>query len=150
MQIAGACLQFLGAMVTALGLLYAWDRASGKVGEWRNDARVKLGELRAQMARQQAPHEASVTLKVTPSLSAAASVDLTQTGTIEERLHRAENKLATLPGEVGKAIQAALDGKLGEFDAMSKTFAVKDISVALAGITMTAIGVLLSLAGMLR
>lgn len=149
LQVFSAILQLFGAAVTAAGLLYAWNRASGKFDEWRNDVRARLAERRARIARERAPYEASVNLTVTPSLSVTASVNLAQTGTVEERLHRAENALATLPGQVDKTIEAALDAKLAELDAMRKAFDVQDIYVALAGIAMTALGVLLGIIDLL-
>lgn len=78
-----------------------------------------------------------------------ASLDLTRTGTVEERLHRAENELATLPAQVDKTVEAALDEKFAELDAIGKAFALKDVSVALAGIAISGIGVLLTLIGLL-
>jgi hypothetical protein len=75
-------------------------------------------------------------------------VEVTRPGTHEERLHRVENEVATLLGQVGQvneATKAAIDEKLAEFDAAGKGFAVKDIYFALGGIGIGALGNLLSL-----
>lgn len=149
LQVFGGCLQLVGAGVTAAGLFYAWNRASEKFDDLRNVARVKLAELREQIARRRAPNEVSFGLELTPSLEMSASVDLSPTGTVEERLHRAENRLATLPGEVDKAIEVALGAKVAEVEAKRNAFDVQDIYAALAGIAITGIGVLLTLVGLL-
>jgi len=149
MQIVGTCLQLLGAVLTALGLLHAWNRVTGKFDEWRNSVRAKRVELRAQIARRQAPQKVSFGVDVSPSVEMIGSVNLTGTGTFEERLRRAENDLATLPGQVDQAILAALDEKLAELDAIGKAFAAKDTAAAFVGICVTAVGVLLVLVDML-
>jgi hypothetical protein len=77
-----------------------------------------------------------------------AGADVSRPGTPDERLHRAENEVSTLLAQVGKvneATKAAIYEKLAEFDATTKAFAVKDISWALCGIGLGALGNLVSL-----
>jgi hypothetical protein len=140
MQTAGTSLQLIGALVTAAGLLYAWNRASGRFDQWRNSVMSKLGELRAQVASK-GKADAHVQVDVQTNVG----MGLTRPGTLDERLQRVENELSELPGKTKKAIENAIDEKLAEFDATGRGFAVKDIYWALGGIGLGAFGNALSL-----
>jgi hypothetical protein len=142
--IAGTALQLLGAAVTALGLLYAWNRASGRFDQWRQSVRSTLAELRAKVTR---PTAESIII-VAPTMRVTAEMLPPTVGTPESRLLRVEQQLAELPGQTKKqieAIEAAIDEKLAEFDATGKGFAVRDIYWTLGGIGLQVVGYVLSL-----
>jgi len=144
-QIAGSVLQLLGAAVTALGLLYAWNRASGRFDEWRQDVTSKLAAVRSRVTGR---YNAEFSLAVPPTIRVEGKVLPPPGSTPEDRLLRVEQELAELPGRVNKdieAVEAAIDEKLAEFDSAGKGFAVKDIYWALGGIGIGMVGTLVSL-----
>jgi hypothetical protein len=140
MQTAGTSLQLLGAVVTAMGLFYAWNRASGRYDQWRNSVTSKLGDLREQITRK---GKADANLQIGFQTDVGGVIG--RPGTVEERLHSVENQISEIPGKTEKAIENAIDEKLAEFDATGKGFAVKDISWALVGICIGVLGNALSL-----
>jgi hypothetical protein len=145
LQVAGTVLQIIGAAVTALGLLYAWDRASGRFDQWRDSVTSKLAGLRAQVTGR---HKGSASVVIAPEAKAAGKVLPSPDWTLEDRLQRVEQTLAELPGRTKKeigAVEAAIDEKLAELDATGKGFAVKDIYWALGGIGIGMLGTVLSL-----
>jgi hypothetical protein len=144
MQTAGTSLQLLGALFTAAGLLYAWNRSSGRFDQWRDSIVFGLIELRGQLSRQ----PAAFNVGVDEQFDMQAGAEVIRPGMDEERLHRIENDVTTLlrqAGQVNEATKAAIDEKLGVFSASGKGFAVRDISWALVGIGVGALGNLLSL-----
>jgi len=148
--IAGTVLQLLGAAFTALGLLYAWNRASGRFDQWRQNVRSTLAKLPAQVTGR---HKARSTVIVAPAMRATAVMLPPTVGTPESRLLRVEQELAELPGKTKKeieAVEAAIDEKLAEFDATGKGFAVRDIYWTLGGIGIGMLGTVLSLIAQLR
>ena len=147
--IAGTALQLLGTAVTALGLLYAWNRASGRFDQWRQNVRSTLAALPAQVTGRK---KAKSVIIVAPTMRATAVMLPPTVGTPESRLLRVEQDLAELPGQTKKqieAIEAAIDEKLAEFDATGKGFAVRDIYWALGGIGLQVVGYVLSLSDLL-
>lgn len=148
LQVAGNSLQLLGVVITGLGLLYAWNRASGRFDQWRQSVTSMLAELRAKLTPRTGVIGAAVVVE--PEITASATVR--HPGETEERLDRIEDNLATLPGQIKKeikAVEAAMDEKLAEFDATGKGIAVKDIYWALGGIGIQVVGYVLSLIGQL-
>ncbi|UVO10875.1 hypothetical protein NM962_12635 [Mycobacterium sp. SVM_VP21] len=149
LQVFGSGLQILGAGVTAYGLFRAWNRASGKFDQLLEDVQAWWANWRVQRARKREPYTTSFVVDVPPSLSMAADLDLSQTGTPEERLRRAENELATLPGRVDEAISAALREVVAVLKVERNAFEVRDIYAAMAGIAIAGIGVVVALVGLL-
>jgi hypothetical protein len=142
MQIAGTSLQLLGAFVTAIGLFYAWNRASTRFDQWRQSVRSTLNGLRAQVARR---NRGAIDAELRVGVDRSAGMTVGRSGTVEERLLRVENEISELPGQTKQTIESAINDKLAEFDATGKGFTVKDIRWALVGLGIAALGNLLNL-----
>ena len=51
LQVAGNSLQLLGVVITGLGLLHAWNRASGRLDQWRQSVTSILAEADLDWSR---------------------------------------------------------------------------------------------------
>ena len=138
--IAGTVLQLIGVLVTGLGLLHAWNRASRWFDEWLDGVK----RLRSRVILR-----ADVAIEVTPRLEGHGELTVTaRAADPENRLLNIEKRLDDLPGQIDTKIQAAeaaMDERLAELDASGKSFAVKDIYWALRGIGIQVLGYLVSL-----
>lgn len=144
LQIAATSLQCIGVLVTAWGLLHAWNRASRRFDEWVNGLTATLKQLRSRVT-----YTGDAAAEITPKArghggltAPAAAVD------VPNRLLNIEKRLDDLPDQIDikiQAVEAAVDQKLAALDETGKAFAVKDIYWALRGIAVQVLGYALSL-----
>lgn len=152
MQIVATVLQLLGAVVTGAGLLYAWNRASGRFEQWRHtvmsirqSAISKLAAVRAQATGHYTGDASAV---ITSTATAEGMVTRRTADPPEVRLDRIEQEVAQLASRTKEdieAVETGIDEKLAALDANGKAFAVKDIYWALGGILIQITGYLVRL-----
>jgi hypothetical protein len=152
MQTLGNWLQLLGYVITAAGLFHAWKRASSRFDEWRDTLRTRLTELRAFVASrgQGVKREGGADLAIGFKTDAGGEVQ--RGGTDPERLKRVEHEVedlqdgfkkltSSLPAQINDAIAADLE----KLESLSNAIRLKDISWAIAGIAVSAAGIIIQL-----
>jgi hypothetical protein len=150
LQTTATSLQLLGASVGGYGALHAWNRVTGQLDTLQNGIvqlrNTVVSDIEAAVREYMPPtNKAEVAAGLGGDGVLTAPIDVKMPGTREERLHRVENQLARLPGQVAKDINAAIGSALEEHKAQGKVFGVKDKSVALAGLVIGIIGTVLRL-----
>ena len=135
-------MQIIGALVTAAGLLYAWNRASGRYEQWRGQLVDKLAEVRRQIVDRR---NRGIELNTTITVEQQLDIDVLRPGSRDERLFRLEQEVSALIA--GDQMRNVVDEKLADFDAEGKAFAVRDIWWALGGIMIGVVGLVLQLMG---
>lgn len=154
MQILGTALQLLGIIITGLGLLHAWNTASGRFNEWRNTLRGRLTELRAFVASRDRGMTRQASAGLTVQAQTEAGAQVTRGGTSDERLRRVEddydklnNQLRQMTSTLRAEIDDAIVTELQRFEALSNAIRLKDIYWALVGIVVSAAGLVCQLVG---
>ena len=114
LQTAGTALQLIGALVTAYGLFYAWNRIAATFDQWRRGVVSNFAEWREQATGK---HKAAADRLV--AVRAETDGMVGRPGTPEERLIRVEREVSTLLGQAGQVnvptVAAIADG-LAEYD----------------------------------
>ena len=148
-QTAATWLLLIGALVGGYGLLHAWNRVTGQLDKLRKGIEQLRNTVVSDLdaaAREyipNRPHQGGAQGKF--GWDSTAKGEVGRSGTVEERLHRVENELARLPGQLTKEINAAIASAFEGFRAQEKIFGVKDKSWALGGAVIALSGTVLRL-----
>lgn len=144
MELAGFLIQMIGAITTGVGLFIAWDRASGRFERWRKRMRESIAGLPARLAERRGDNVITPEPGRIEVVMGKPGVSMTGTvkapGTAEERLTSVEAAIAEMNVRIDARIKAAIDDELTEVDEADKLFAARDISCAILGLVISAIG----------
>ncbi|MBE5471597.1 hypothetical protein [Mycobacteroides abscessus] len=121
--IVGFWIQMLGNLVTGLGLLFAWYRASGRFIQWRKAIRQSMVELRAGIAE----------LRGDNIITPGAALIKIEGGTPDV-------SVSDQPVTPEERIRGLVDSAFAREDKQSKVFQRRDIYPALCGLIISTIG----------
>ncbi|WP_433754442.1 hypothetical protein [Nocardia sp. CA-135398] len=161
MELAGDVLEFVGTLVTAYGLFYAWQRLTGRIARWREQfARIGT-EVKARLTgRRDATVNATAALAVAAGLSATARAEypVDSTETLENQVARlieitnflradidaTQGQIAHVrdhPAVTMEAVETAIADALSSFETTQTASTIRDLGWAIGGIGMTAVGI---------
>lgn len=144
MELAGFLIQVFGAITTGVGLVIAWDRASGRFERWRKRFRESLAGLSARLTDRRGDNvitpEGAQLRATMAKPRVGMSGGVRRPGTTEDRITSVEATIAEMNAQIDARIKAVIDEEISEFGEADNLFAVRDISCALAGLVISAIG----------
>ncbi|MEV6225370.1 hypothetical protein AB0M13_27315 [Nocardia fluminea] len=165
MNLAGDITQLVGALITAYGLFYAWERLTGRIAKWRQKVNRLATAAKAKLLGQteHTTIEANETvigwdvasvLKINHPIDTTAPLEdqvarlvvVTQRlrdgiDEIQEQILEIRDRPTLSMDEVRTAITEALSG----VEITQTPHAVRDLRWALFGLFVTAVGILIGM-----
>lgn len=160
-ELTGDVLEFVGTLVTAYGLFYAWQRLTGRIARWREQL-ARIGtEAKARLTgRRDAAVNATAALAGAAGLSATARAEypVDSTETLENQVARlieitnflradidaTQGQIAHVrdhPAVTMEAVETAIADALSSFETTQTASTIRDLGWAIGGIGMTAVGI---------
>lgn len=165
MNLAGDVLQLVGALITAYGLFYAWERLTGRIAKWRQRFGAALAAARAKLTGRSEHRivrandmaigwDRAAALKLEHTVDTTAPLEdqvarlVVVTQRLREELEQTEQQVSELqdrPGLTIDDVNAAIAEALSGIEATQTPNAVRDLRWALFGLGVTALGIVIGM-----
>lgn len=149
MQTLGNALQLAGSIITLGGLIYVWNKTSGRLQHWLNGLRDGLTQLRKSMDIIITPGPARITIKGhAPTIHTTSGPRTTEDRLkwLEGENSRRADEIKRLAENLRAEIDAASAAVLDESKRLSDALRLKDVYPAMFGLVVSSAGIICQLA----